>query len=379
MLSALAAAGILTASGVLVSSGAPAPSSLNGVPAAHLQALQKGINLSHWWAQTGKNGFDLDRQLSFITPHDANLIQEMGFTHVRFTLNARMLWNEDDPAEIPATQLVLYRKHVEWFTKRNIAVVVDCHPEDEFKKELETSPEALDKFTAWWGSLAKSLKDFPPRLVFFEILNEPVIQGPEKWRAMQGKVLQAIRRAAPRHTIIVTADRWSGIDDLLKVKPYSSKNVIYTFHCYDPFLFTHQGATWGWDATKDVKGIPYPTSVAAYREHAAKIENPQIRGYVEDLGRQAWDFDRVKSNLKRAADWGTQNKVPLYLGEFGTYRAYSPPDSRATWIKHTRLAATELGIGWAMWDYCGGFGVVNGDAGKRTPDALTAEALLGDL
>jgi hypothetical protein len=33
------------------------------------------------------------------------------------------------------------------------------------------------------------------------------------------------------------------------------------------------------------------------------------------------------------------------------------------------------GIGWNMWDYSGGFGVVNGENSHRAPDEVTIRAL----
>jgi hypothetical protein len=50
--------------------------------------------------------------------------------------------------------------------------------------------------------------------------------------------------------------------------------------------------------------------------------------------------------------------VPLNCNEFGVYRGLSDPASRANYIRDVRTALEEDGIGWAMWDYRGGFGVV---------------------
>jgi len=40
-----------------------------------------------------------------------------------------------------------------------------------------------------------------------------------------------------------------------------------------------------------------------------------------------------------------------------------------------RIALEKYGIGWTMWDYAGGFGVVNKQSGHATPDTEVVKAL----
>ena len=40
-----------------------------------------------------------------------------------------------------------------------------------------------------------------------------------------------------------------------------------------------------------------------------------------------------------------------------------------------RTALEKYGIGWTMWDYAGGFGVVNKQNGHATPGAEVVKAL----
>jgi hypothetical protein len=68
--------------------------------------------------------------------------------------------------------------------------------------------------------------------------------------------------------------------------------------------------------------------------------------------------------IDEAAAWGRDNHIPLICNEFGAYRSFSDPVSRANWIHDVRTALEEDGIGWAMWDYRGGFGVVTKQDGQ---------------
>jgi hypothetical protein len=77
-----------------------------------------------------------------------------------------------------------------------------------------------------------------------------------------------------------------------------------------------------------------------------------------------------------AAAWGKANNAPLICNEFGAYRRVSAPASRNAWTHDVRTALEADGIGWAMWDYHGDFGIVPDKQAKPAqPDPATVEAL----
>src|SRR5215469_4626888 len=66
--------------------------------------------------------------------------------------------------------------------------------------------------------------------------------------------------------------------------------------------------------------------------------------------------------------------VPLTCNESGVYRNYSNPADRMRWLAAVRTAL-EHGIGWTMWDYQGGFGIVYKKDGTTTDDVEVLKAL----
>jgi hypothetical protein len=89
-----------------------------------------------------------------------------------------------------------------------------------------------------------------------------------------------------------------------------------------------------------------------------------------------WDVHRVRLTIDEAADWAKANDVPLICNEFGVYREHSDPQSRFNWIRDVRTAFEADGIGWTMWDYRGGFGVVWKEDGQAAKvDEKVVEAL----
>jgi len=80
--------------------------------------------------------------------------------------------------------------------------------------------------------------------------------------------------------------------------------------------------------------------------------------------------------MDAVAAWGTTYEVPLICNEFGAYRAVTEPASRMNWIRDVRTALEANHIGWTMWDYRGGFGVVwKGDGQPAKVDEKVVEAL----
>jgi hypothetical protein len=80
--------------------------------------------------------------------------------------------------------------------------------------------------------------------------------------------------------------------------------------------------------------------------------------------------------MDAAAAWGKENNVPLICNEFGVYRRVTPKESRMQWIRDVRTALEADNIGWTMWDYRGGFGVVWKEDGQPAKvDPAVVEAL----
>ena len=80
--------------------------------------------------------------------------------------------------------------------------------------------------------------------VFYEVLNEPHGIADGVWGSIQQSVIDAIRTEDAVHYIIVGGANWNSYNNLSALPLYSDTKLIYTFHFYDPFVFTHQGASW---------------------------------------------------------------------------------------------------------------------------------------
>jgi endoglucanase len=340
------------------------------------QRLRRGINASEWFAQVyDKRGYTPEHFQAWTTADDIALIKSMGFDHVRLSVNPQPMFTAREPNKISADYLGSLDAAVKMILDHGLAVVIDLHPESDLKTRLAKDDEFVEEFADFWRALAAHYSTWDADRVFLEILNEPEFTDRYRWLGVQMKLAAAIREGAPAHTIIAAGARWSDDDELVFQEPLHDSNVIYNFHFYEPHIFTHQGATWGAYYWHWLKGLHYPSSPENAAEVATAVPEAAERLQVIRYGQDHWDASRVEAEINQAADWAKQRNVPLICNEFGVHRPYADPQDRARWITDVRTALERHGIGWAMWDYSGNFGVVTKEDGKTTPDEVTVKAL----
>ena len=340
------------------------------------EKLKRGINASEWFAQVyDKRGYTPEHFQAWTTAEDIALIKAMGFDHVRLSVNPQPMFNAREPNKIPAEYLVSLDAAVKMILDHGLAVVIDLHPESDFKMRLVKEDDFVQRFADYWRTLAAHYSTWDSERVFFEIMNEPEFSDPYRWMGVQAKLAAAIREGAPAHTIIAAGARWSDNDDLIFQEPLHDTNIVYNFHFYEPHIFTHQGATWSAYSWHWLHGLKYPTSPEQAARVAAQIPEERDRLQVIRYGLEHWDAARVEAEMKQAAEWARRRGVPLVCNEFGVYRAYSDPEDRVAWLHDVRTALEHNGIGWTMWDYSGSFGVVTKKDGKTVADEGTLRAL----
>jgi len=343
---------------------------------ARVQHLKRGINASEWFAQSASD-YSAARTDRFTDAADIALMAKLGFDSVRLSIDPTPLeqWPRGKDG-LNAEFVGRLDKAVDAMLADGLAVQIDLHPEEAYKLRVKTTDDGVDRFVMLWRRLAAHYATRDPGMIFFEIMNEPEVSDPYRWAGIQARVAAAIREVAPKNTIIATGPNYSGIADVLTQHPLSDGNVIYNFHFYEPHEFTHQGAGWGsawWIYTHD---IPYPADESSMADGVKEVPDAANRFALERYWLDHWDGHRIRLQVDEAAAWGKVNGVPLICNEFGAYREHTDPHSRMNWIRDVRTALEADGIGWTMWDYRGGFGVVwkqDGQAAKV--DEKVVEAL----
>jgi aryl-phospho-beta-D-glucosidase BglC (GH1 family) len=325
---------------------------MHRVPASRLERLAVGANVCGWF-RFPKSETE-EHYTGYLDDAEIALLRGTGLRHVRLCVAPKIVMDEKTGAireDIWA--------HIELAVRRlvthDVAVIFDLHNEDRGKVERDLKRRVA--FETFWAEAARRLSQTDPEFVVLEWLNEPIFDDIEdQWLAWQPRLHEIVRSAAPNHTVMATGPNWGGIDGLLKMEPLPDDNVVYSFHCYDPHCFTHQGATWSNPEVVKLKHIPYPSSPELVEPLLADLP-VEAADYARTYGEERWDRTRLNTQFGRAIAWGKQHGVPLYCGEFGVYPKTSLPEHRANWFADFAAILSANRVGWGVWGWDENFGL----------------------
>jgi len=282
------------------------------------QPFRRGVNVlgyDPYWTDASKRRFEWR--------HFAE-IRTAGFDFVRVNLQA--FKHMDSAGRLDAAWLAKLDDVIREAQKAGLGVILDEHDFDVCSQDVAACQARL---SAFWQQVAPRYAN-APRNVAFELLNEPhdKLNG-EPWNAMLAQLLATVRQTNPTRIVVVGPSHWNSLADLPLLRLPADPNLLVTFHYYEPFHFTHQGATWAGEEVKQLHGITWGSD----QERAA------IRA----------DFDKV-------AAWSAANQRPILLGEFGAYdKSGTPLELRVAYIGAVRGEAERHGFGWAYWQFEGDF------------------------
>ena len=310
--------------------------------------FHKGINLTNWFQSPGARSI----QFTKYTKNDFRNIKSLGCDVIRLPINLHYMTNGAPDYTLDPIFLQFLDETVNWAEEIDIALILDNHTFDPSKA---TSPEVGDILEKVWAQMAEHYENRYDKL-YYEVLNEPHGIDPALWNSIQGEVIKTIRQYDTRHTIIVGPANFNSFFLLTDMPIYEDDNLIYTFHFYEPFIFTHQGASWVEPSMVELAGIPFPYDINAMPgvPDALKgswIENAYDR-YDED-----GTLAKVHELIDIAAAFQEQNDIILFCGEFGVLMDNSDQEDRVYWYEEVRKYLEEKSIPWTMWDYHYGFGV----------------------
>jgi len=318
-----------------------------------LKQFRRGANLGNYLE--APKGQDWG---SHYTEADFDHIKSEGFDHVRLPIR----WN-DYAGPAPAFEL-----STEIFAKvdflvtnalqRGLSVIVNIHHFDEFTSDPQGQTM---KFLALWRQIAAHYGNASERLAF-ELLNEPKDNAKTSvLNPIYARAIDVVRKSNPKRTIFLGPGRWNSVDELGNlVLPSTDDNLVVTVHCYEPFLFTHQGAAWTGKQTR-TKGIVFPGPPATPLQpdpealkSAGWLSN-WFRNYnTKPASENPAGPKIIAEKMKLAHDWSAYYGRPMHVGEFGCYIA-ADAASRRRFHAEFRRILDENGLAWALWDWKAGF------------------------
>ncbi|UCC98745.1 MAG: glycoside hydrolase family 5 protein [Phycisphaerales bacterium] len=313
--------------------------------------FKRGVNLTGWFQYVSSA-----RQIHFtrFTKQDLNNIKSLGCDVVRLPIELHAMTNGAPDYTIDPLLYYFLDQIIDWTEELELHLILDNH--SSYNDLLgNTRPSVEDILVPLWTQMAQHYKD-RSTYVCYEVFNEPHGISDAMWNQIQQRVIDAIRSVDQKHTIIIGPAGWNGYDNLRFMPEYEDDNLIYTFHFYAPFMFTHQGATWVNPSMAPLAGVPFPYDAARMPDCPEQLRGTWIQSSLTNY-RDDGTVQRVRELIDIAAAFKAQRHVPLFCGEFGVFMPNSDDEDRVYWYSVVRDHLEQKGIAWTIWDYKGGFGL----------------------
>ncbi|MBR4669039.1 MAG: cellulase family glycosylhydrolase [Butyrivibrio sp.] len=316
-----------------------------------LKGYMHGVNLGGWLSQCDhtKERYDF-----FITESDIEVIKSWGMDHIRVPVDYDLV--EDAQGNYKEDGFAYIQKAIEWCKKNKLNMVLDLHKTfgysfDSGEGELGffEKKEYQDRFYKLWEQFAIRFGK-NDNMLAFELLNEVTKKEYcEIWNDVSRECITRIRKISPNIKILVGGYYNNSIEALKDLAEPYDDNIVYNFHCYEPLIFTHQGAPWIKEMDTEFR-MPFDSTYGQYIEFNNKHLD-HITGDMSAFDKEAMFgpefFDRYLAEAVKVAE---ERNVMLYCGEYGVIDRATPEDT-LKWYKVICKTFDKYGIGRAAWSY----------------------------
>ncbi len=279
-----------------------------------------------------------------IDEDDFKRIADAGFNTVRIPVRWASRADDKAPYTIDPAFMKRVQSVVGFARRAGLNVILNSHHFEALHANPDTANVA--QLAGMWEQIASTFKAEPTAHLWFEIENEPHDKITNKTLlATLGPALAAIRKTNPDRPVVIGGEFWSGINSLATLDLPDDPNIVPTFHYYDPFEFTHQGADWV---------HPSPPKGRVY-------------GTAADAALLKRDVEKIRTYMTRTG------KTP-FLGEFGA-NGPIPLYDRVKYQASVRVAFDKVGIGMCAWGYTNTFPLYDHVTKKWVPGMRAAMGL----
>lgn len=341
------------------------------------------------------------------TGEDLKRLHAAGFDTVRLPIDPAPLMVFESERREAVYRILL--DAIREIQAAGLKVIVDLHPNSrhpvwgQHAVIASLDAPAFVSYSNMIEEMARHLAPFDTKRVALELMNEPRLKckGSDQllWQEMLAHMIKRARASSPRMTLVVTGACVSSADGLMALDPakLGDRNIIYTFHFYDPFTFTHQGAQFIPWPDKYLDEVPWPANARPINEPLARLAETVANAPKLNVAARATAKLGAERNLqkfyasgagpetieKKFADisrWAEQHKLSghqIFIGEFGVLRkvANMPGarcEDRIRWLTDVRTAAERHGFSWSYFSYDGPFAIIISDKDRRLDQSVLA-------
>lgn len=276
----------------------------------------------------------------------------MGVDHVRMPVDYNVIQTED--GKIIESGMKHIDNCVKWSKEYGLNIVIDLHKTCSFTFDdpqycaFFRSLALQEQFIALWQELARRYGN--DDRIAFELLNEITFaEFAEPWNKIASLTLKEIRKIAPKTRIIVGGIFNSSIYGLTLLDLPWDENAVLTFRCYNPLVFTHQGADWI-DVMPADFHMSYPLPLKEIKNADRKLFGESFMRDYEGMSEDITPAEYFKHIFAPATALAKKLDLPLYCGEYGVIDR-ADADSTLNWFRAIHATLEELKISRSVWNY----------------------------
>lgn len=313
---------------------------------------EKGVNLGGWLSQCD---YSKERLEHFIEEEDIRRLSTWGLDHLRLPMDYNVLREENGTFKKDGFDYV--KRAVEWCRKYGLNVILDLHKtagysfdKDEQEHGFFAEESYQEYFYTLWEEIARKFAGYGDQ-VAFELLNEVTDEKTmDAWNRISQECIRRIRKITPTVKILVGGYWNNSVAAVKDLAMPADENIVYNFHCYEPLIFTHQGAGWIDTMPSDYRmSFDHDMSVFWDRTKEYLPNNMIMLEPAKDIA-HALDSEFFEKLFAEAISVAEERNVPLYCGEYGVINLASPEDT-LKWYRSIHAVFEKYGIGRAAWSY----------------------------
>lgn len=314
--------------------------------------FKKGVNLGGWLSQC-KDNYNDEHYSTFIVEKDIERIASWGCDHVRVPIDYNVIQTDD--GQLIESGFKYIDNCIEWCRKYNLKMVFDLHKACGFVFDnadycgFFENEKLQDMFVELWEEIIRRYGKNSD-MMCFELLNEVTeLRFAETWNRISSRTIAAIRKINKDVRIIVGGIFNSSIYGISLLEKPADENIVYTFHCYSPLIFTHQNAYWVPQIPNGYH-IDYNIPVAQMKAETEKYFCDTYADEFVGLKNEMMSPEFFEHLMRMAIEAGEKHNVPLYCGEYGVIDQTSP-ENAVLWYKDMHKALEDHQISRAAWSY----------------------------
>jgi endoglucanase len=248
---------------------------------------------------------------------DFERVKNMGMNTIRFYLNYRTFEDDSNPYQYKQTGWDYLDKNIAWAKKHNIYLILNMHaPQGGYQSQgngdaLWTNTENQNRLAALWKAIAERYKD-ETSIAGFGFVNEPVpTNSMAQWSQLAQKITDEVRKVDKNHLLFMERAIYVKgnfePDANLNFPVIQDDKVIYEFHGYEPFKYSHQLL----DFANLGDGGAYPDEniLEGFNSqwYSATFDNPKVAS-----GNSNWTF--IEGNTYKITDPKIKIAYPTLVG-----------------------------------------------------------------